>query len=67
IAINDDDERTPVMNPETFESNLPNVYLAGVLQAGLNTSKLFIENTRHHGEVIIAQIIKRRNTRKQRG
>lgn len=59
IAINDDEERTPVMNPETFESNLPNVYLAGVVQAGLNTSKLFIENTRHHGEVIVREFLKK--------
>ncbi|MCB0517723.1 MAG: YpdA family putative bacillithiol disulfide reductase [Lewinellaceae bacterium] len=56
IRFNDDESRTPIMNEETFESNLPNVYLAGVVQAGLNTSKLFIENTRHHGEQIIGQI-----------
>jgi len=60
LAINDDGERTPLMNPDTFESNLPNVYVAGVLQSGLNTSKLFIENTRHHGEVIISHILGRR-------
>lgn len=60
IAIRADDSRTPVMNPDTFESNLPGVYLAGVVQAGLDTSKLFIENTRHHGEVIIQAILKKR-------
>ena len=60
IAINDDEERTPVMNPDTFESNLPNVYLAGVVQAGLNTSKLFIENTRHHGEVIVREVLRKK-------
>lgn len=59
IEWQEDENRTPIMNPETFESNLPHVYLAGVVQAGLNTSKLFIENTRHHGEVIIAQILKK--------
>lgn len=56
IQFNADEQRTPVMNPETFESNLPGVYLAGVVQAGLDTSKLFIENTRHHGEVIVAEL-----------
>ncbi|HFA48750.1 MAG TPA: hypothetical protein ENJ95_07020, partial [Bacteroidetes bacterium] len=56
IAISDDETRRPVMDENTFETNLPNVYLAGVIQAGLNTSKLFIENTRHHGEVIIPRI-----------
>ncbi len=56
IKIKDDELRHPEMNPDTFESNLPDVYLAGVIQAGLHTSKLFIENTRHHGEIIISQI-----------
>ncbi len=57
IAIRQDEARTPVFDPATFESNLPGVYLAGVVQAGLNTSKLFIENTRHHGEVIVRHIL----------
>lgn len=56
IEWQQDGNQTPVLNPETFESNLPQVYLAGVLQAGLNTSELFIENTRHHGGVIIARL-----------
>ena len=60
IAINDDDMLLPQMNPDTFESNLPNVYLAGVVQAGMHTSKLFIENTRHHGEVIVRNILQHR-------
>ncbi len=59
IEFQDDKDRTPVMNEETFESNLPNVYLAGVVQAGLNTSKLFIENTRHHGERIVGEFMMR--------
>ncbi len=58
IAIRDDEHRTPYMDPETFETNLPGVYLAGVVQGGMNTSKLFIENTRHHGEVIIGHIVR---------
>jgi len=58
IAINDDEYATPVFNAETLESNLSNVYLAGVLNAGKKTSTLFIENTRHHGEMIIDQIKK---------
>lgn len=59
IEFQADGQRTPVMNAETFESNLPNVYLAGVVQAGLDTSKLFIENTRHHGEVIVGEVLKK--------
>ena len=59
IALNDDEYKTPIFDEETLESNLENVYIAGVLNAGLKTSSLFIENTRHHGEVIIEQIIQK--------
>lgn len=59
IEINNDELQKPKMNEDTFESNLPNVYLAGVIQAGLHTSKLFIENTRHHGEVIVGEVMRR--------
>ena len=56
-----DENRLPLHNPETLESNLPGVYVAGVLVAGMLTSKLFIENTRHHGRIIMQNIqIKRR-------
>jgi len=57
VKISEDEHRIPMHNPETFETNLPNVYLAGVVCAGMQTSKLFIENTREHGEVIVANII----------
>ncbi len=56
IGISDDEFDTPILNEETLESSLPNVYLAGVLNSGRKTSSLFIENTRHHGDVIISQI-----------
>jgi thioredoxin reductase (NADPH) len=62
IEIEDDENKTPVFNPETLESNRPNIYIAGVLNAGLATSKLFIENTRHHADLIIKNIIKRNIT-----
>ncbi len=55
----DDDDCIPVHDPETLETNLPNVYLAGVVCAGKKTSTLFIENTRDHGEIIIQQVQKR--------
>lgn len=57
IHIEAEEAKKPEHHPETFESNLPGVYLAGVLCAGLQTNKLFIENTRHHGEQIIRQIM----------
>lgn len=57
IEISNDEHRIPLHNPDTFETNLPNVYLAGVVCAGMQTSKLFIENTREHGKVIVSNII----------
>ncbi|MFT4759839.1 MAG: thioredoxin reductase (NADPH) [Paraglaciecola sp.] len=62
IEINEKNQKKPTLNRETFETNLPNVYAAGVIQAGLLTSKLFIENTRHHGEVIIQSVLNRKKT-----
>ncbi len=60
IQFNDNETHTPVFDETTFESNLPNIYVAGVINAGLHTSKLFIENTRHHGEVIVKNILIKR-------
>ncbi len=56
LEIPDDEARIPAHNPETLETSLPNVYLAGVLCAGMETSRLFIENTREHGALIIEQV-----------
>ena len=49
----------PVVNPETLESNVPGIYLAGVLIAGNKTGEIFIENGRFHGGVI-AQDLRRK-------
>jgi thioredoxin reductase (NADPH) len=46
----------PSCDPSTLESNAPGVYLAGVIIAGLDTNELFIENGRHHGKQIVADI-----------
>ncbi len=42
-------DRLPVCNPETLESNVPGIYLAGVIVAGSRTNEIFIENGRFHG------------------
>ncbi len=44
--------RRPVCNPETLESNVPGIYLAGVIVAGSRTNEIFIENGRFHGRQI---------------
>ena len=39
----------PMCDPKTLESNVPGVYVAGVIVAGSRTSEIFIENGRFHG------------------
>ena len=51
--------RRPVCDPETLESNVPGIYLAGVIIAGMDTNEIFIENGRFHGKQIIADIQKK--------
>ncbi|MBK8502252.1 MAG: YpdA family putative bacillithiol disulfide reductase [Saprospiraceae bacterium] len=57
IQIQSDEFQTPVFNEETLETNLPNVYLAGVICGGLKTNVLFIENSRIHAQTIISDIL----------
>ena len=45
-------EMRPVCDPRTFESNVPGIYVAGVVVAGSRTSEIFIENGRFHGKQI---------------
>jgi len=42
-------DKHPVCNPETLESNVAGIYLAGVIVAGSRTNEIFIENGRFHG------------------
>jgi thioredoxin reductase (NADPH) len=49
----------PDINPETFETNVPNLFLAGGCSAGRNTGSIFIENGRFHGERIIGILAQR--------
>jgi thioredoxin reductase (NADPH) len=53
------EDRLPVCNPETLESNVPGIYLAGVIVAGARTNEIFIENGRHHGRLIAAALVGR--------
>jgi thioredoxin reductase (NADPH) len=56
IALSNDDVRKPDYNEETHETNVPHVYLAGVICGGMNTSRLFIENSRDHAVRILQSI-----------
>jgi thioredoxin reductase (NADPH) len=50
---------SPEFNPDTFETNVPGVFLAGGAICGKDTSNIFIENGRFHGEAIIKTIAAR--------
>ena len=56
ITFSDDNLRIPVYDPETMETNLPGIYLAGVVCGGMNTHKWFIENSRIHAEMILSHL-----------
>jgi len=47
----------PAYNEETMETNVKGLYLAGVVCGGLDTHKLFIENSRVHAEMIVKNIL----------
>jgi thioredoxin reductase (NADPH) len=57
----DDETLVPDLNPETFESNVPNLFVAGGAVAGRRTGSIFIENGRFHGEQIIKVLADRWN------
>jgi thioredoxin reductase (NADPH) len=56
ITLSEDEIMKPTYDNETQETNLPNVYLAGVICGGMDTHSLFIENSRIHAEKIIKKI-----------
>lgn len=60
IQLSDDKKRYPQYNPETQESNMPNIYLAGVICGGMDTHVWFIENSRIHAKQIIENILQKR-------
>jgi len=61
IKFHNDEYHTPVYDESTMETNVPNLYLAGVVCGGLKTNKWFIENSRVHAEMIVRELVKRRH------
>jgi thioredoxin reductase (NADPH) len=49
----------PVHDPDTLETNVPNLFLAGGVVAGLDSAPVFIENGRLHGEKVVALVASR--------
>jgi thioredoxin reductase (NADPH) len=52
VKLDEENDRCPVCDPATLESNVPGIYLAGVIVAGERTNEIFIENGRFHGKQI---------------
>ena len=59
IRLGDDPIRKPAYDPETHETNVEGVYIAGVICGGMDTHSLFIENSRVHSQKIIAGILQK--------
>lgn len=56
----DDETGRPLVNEETMETNVDNLFIAGVIAAGNNANEIFIENGRFHGGQIAACIQQKR-------
>lgn len=61
IQLAPDEVKKPFYNEETHETNVKNMYLAGVICGGMNTHRLFIENSREHADRIINKILAEKN------
>ena len=64
IRLSRDEKRLPEYDPETMETNVPGLYLAGVICGGMETHKWFIENSRDHAKRIVDHIILKTSNRK---
>lgn len=56
IKFSEDEKHIPKYNPDTMESNVEGLYLAGVICGGMETHKWFIENSRIHAKLIAEDI-----------
>lgn len=56
IQLSEDELKTPKYNPETMQTNVDGLFLAGVVCGGMQTHKLFIENSRIHANMIVDYI-----------
>jgi thioredoxin reductase (NADPH) len=58
-VVVDRETKVPTHDPSTMETNVPGVFIAGVLVSGKDANKVFIENGRNHGDLIAARIMAR--------
>ena len=64
IELSEDEKRLPNYNPDTMETNIEGLFLAGVICGGMETHKWFIENSRIHAPIIMDAIIKKQREAK---
>ncbi|GAA3725630.1 YpdA family putative bacillithiol disulfide reductase [Salinicoccus jeotgali] len=64
VELNENEYGTaPNHDPNTMETNIPNLYIAGVIAAGNDANTIFIENGRFHGKIIADEIAKQHSER----
>src|SRR5207247_1600677 len=56
VLLSNDEVMKPVYDETSYETNVKNIFIAGVICGGMNTHRLFIENSREHAEKIIRKI-----------
>lgn len=61
-----DDTGVPAHDPDTMETDVPGVFIAGVLAAGNRPDKVFIEDGRHHGPLAVRRILAERGLEPER-
>lgn len=61
IRLSEDEVMKPWIDEATCETNVPRIYLAGVICGGMNTHRLFIENSREHAAKIVRRICSQRD------
>jgi bacillithiol disulfide reductase len=57
--LSDDAVMKPTYDENTYETNVKNVFIAGVICGGMNTHRLFIENSREHAQRVIRTVKER--------
>lgn len=64
IKLSEDDKKLPHYDPKTMQTNVPGLYLAGVICGGMETHKWFIENSREHAQIIMGDILAKKESQK---
>lgn len=59
VELSADEVCKPTYNETNYETNVKGIYLAGVVCGGMNTHRLFIENSREHAKKIVKDIVKK--------